>query len=167
MNRHEAMRFLVSHQPLPADLELTGAVLSEYDDVRRFFLENPDEESIPLFLNSFGGDDGCGVYALVEDVICRHEKDAVLPHLICALRSKHRNVRYWCAQIAASFPCPELIGPLVKLLNERDDFDMRYAAVTAIEQIQDVGAAEALRKAFEGEVNEEIRELIRGALTSI
>ena len=96
-----------------------------------------------------GGDGiGGGVYQLVEDVILKHKSDVVLPHLLQALASPHRSVRYWCVQIAAVFPHPDLIAPLAVHLAQADDFDMRYAAVTALEQIGDARALEVLRDAL-------------------
>jgi len=165
MNRQEAIRFLKAHQPLPSDEDMPEAVIREFDEIRKFFLQNPDEESIPLLLNSFGDGSGYGVYQLVEDVLLKHKKDVVLPHLLVALTSKHRGVRDWCAEIAVNFPHPDLIAPLATLLEQLDDIDSRFSAVSALEEIEDPRATTVLREALGREPEEEIRELIEGILS--
>jgi HEAT repeat protein len=75
-------------------------------------------------------------------------------------------VRYWTAQIAACFPAPELVPELEKLLDE-DDFDLRYATVTALEQIDDRRVSSILQRTLERETNEEMRDLLRDALSVI
>ncbi len=161
MNREDAFRFLEKYQPLPADSALTDGVFTQYDRVRKFFLENPDEASIPLFLNSFGEGDGLGAYQLIEDVLAKHSVQAVVPHLLGSLTSPYRSVRYWSAQIAAVFPDSRLVDPLAVLLLEVNDFDMRYAAVTALEQIEDAQILRVLRDALKRESDDEIRHLIQ------
>ncbi len=69
MNKVEALSFLKAHQPLPDDDLLKEEEIQKYNEVREYFINNPDEDCIPLFLNLFGGKDGLGVYELVEDVI--------------------------------------------------------------------------------------------------
>ena len=129
MTSNEALRFLRSHQPMPADRDLTPEVIQHYESVRRFFLENDDARCVPLFLNSFGDGSGLGVYQLVEDVIKAYSASDVVPHLAVALASNCPGVRYWCAQIAAIFPTPDLIPQLAALLDDESS-DTRFAAVT-------------------------------------
>jgi len=165
MNKRDAICFLKAHQPLPPDEDLPEAVIRQYNEVREFFLQNPDEESIPLLLNSFGDGIGHGVYQLVDEVFRKYRKEVVLPHLLPALESEHRGVRWWCAQIAVDFPHPDLMAPLANLLEQLDDFDMRFAAVSALEEIEDPRATAVLREALDREPEEEIRELIEGILS--
>jgi hypothetical protein len=65
MNKEKAIEFLKKHQPMPDDDSLSTELINEYDMVRKYFLMNPDEECIPLFLNSYGKIDGYGVYKLI------------------------------------------------------------------------------------------------------
>lgn len=134
MNKDEALRFLALHQPLPPDSALSAELLEAYDEVRKFFLEHPDPDCIRPLLNSFGEGSGHGVYQLIENVIRKLPTRNVVTELMHSLRSEHRSVRYWNAQIAALFPVNALLPMLSKLLHE-DDFDMRYAALTALEKI--------------------------------
>ena len=128
MKKAEAITFLKKHQPLPDDNQIPKTVIEKYDEVRIYFLNNPDSECIPLLLNSFGEGDGYGIYPLVENVLRNFNPAEVTPYLKEGLSSKHRSVRYWCAQIAASFPSSDLIKPLAKVLSE-GDFDMKYAVI--------------------------------------
>ena len=159
MNKFEAIEFLKHYQPLPDDNELTKEIIDNYDEVRKFFKSNPDEICIPLFLNSFGYVSGFGVYQLIEDVIRLFDKDKIIPHIKKALSSQHKGIRYWNTQIAAIFPDKKLINELANGLNE-NDFDMKYAAITALEQIGGLETKTLLERALEKENDKELKELL-------
>ena len=65
MTKDDALNFLLRYQPMPSDKDLTQDIIDKYDDVRKFFIKNPDRKAIELFLRSFGEGDGRGVYQLV------------------------------------------------------------------------------------------------------
>ena len=159
MNKEEAIRFLKKYQPMPPDHQIPKAVIEKYDEVRIYFFKNPYHECIPLFLNSFGEGDGYGIYPLVEDVLSHFHSLEVSPHLRKGLSSPYRSVRYWCTQVAASFPSFDLIEPLAKILSEQD-FDMKYAAITALEQITDDRVTRILKETYKREPEPELRALI-------
>ena len=163
MDHSEAIRFLERHQPLPDDKNMSEDVISQYDDVRKWFLKHPDPKCIPLFLNSFGDGDGCGVYPLIEDVIARHSASDVVPCLCDAINSKSPSIRYWCAQIATRFPTKRLVAPLSSLLRD-SDFGIRYMAIAALELIGGEDVKQILKDALKGESDEEIRELLQDAI---
>ena len=159
MTAHEAMTFLRRHQPMPNDADLTSELIGEYDRVREYFLQHPTLECVPLFLNSFGEGGGMGVYQLVEDVIRLFAPVDVIPHLVRAMQSSRRGVRYWSTQIAALFPVPELMPMLSTHLHD-SDADTRYAAITALEQIENVAILGILKDALAQETDDDIRELL-------
>lgn len=130
----EAFSFLKEHQPMPSDDELTKQEIEKYEEVRKFFLDNVDEQCISLFLNSFGGKDGYGIYQMVEDVIFMYDKEVVLPYVLNAFNSSCEYVIYWCVQIASNFPDVDLFIPLVKFL-EYEDEDIKLATITALGQL--------------------------------
>lgn len=130
----EAISFLEKHQPMPSDKEVTEDEIKKYEEVRTFFINNPDERCIPLFLNSFGGKDGLGTYQMVEDVIAMYNKKIVLPCILQALNSSYDSVKYWCIQIAANFPDESLMLPLSNLLQSEDQ-DIKTEAITAMAQL--------------------------------
>ncbi|WP_019636598.1 HEAT repeat domain-containing protein [Paenibacillus fonticola] len=159
MDLNEAIEFLRNNQPLVDDSVLEDETIKKYDEVRKFFLSNPDPSCVPLLLNSFGNGDGFGVYQLIEDVIVKFDNELVLPHLINALDSEHKSVRYWNAQIASSFPDTILIEPLIKLLEEKDS-DIRYASITALSQIDEESIIEKMKDILKKEDDKDIIELI-------
>jgi HEAT repeats len=163
MDTESALNFLRSNQPLPPDNELTEELITQYDEVRKHFIQSPDSRSIPLFLNSFGLGSGFGIYQLVEDVITQFPDDEVVPHLVSALEQGSPSVRYWNAQIAANFPNDDLIDPLHNLLISGDE-DTRSAAVTALERIPNDRVDEILLQALNREKSEEIRDLLSEAI---
>jgi hypothetical protein len=144
---------------MPSGPKLTPELIRHYDDVRKYFLQHPIPDCVPLFLNSFGEDGGLGVYQLVEDVLRLFNPVDVVPHLNISLRSTHVGVRYWSAQTAALFPVPELIEPLATLLQD-PNADIRYTAVMALEQIKDNKILQILNQALIHESEQDVRELI-------
>ncbi len=163
MNRQSAIRFLRNNQPLPGDDDLTEQLISEYDEVRRYFLENKDVDCVPLFLNSFGDGSGFGVYQLVERVIVQFNKNEVLPHIVKALGSEHRGVKRWCVEIAASFPDPGLINSLEKLLLD-DDSDTRIMACLSLDAVGGDEVIIILKSALKNEKNEDVLEVLEDIL---
>lgn len=150
MTKTEAIFYLQQHQPMPNDGELKEKDAKKYEEVRCYFLAHPDERCIPLFLNSFGGKDGLGVYQMVEDVIISFDKNIVLPYIMDALNSQNDSVKYWTAQIASNFPEVCLFEPLVELL-KCQDIDIKFAVITALAQI-----------ALSGKMVDEVIKVING-----
>ncbi|WP_129692171.1 HEAT repeat domain-containing protein [Gottfriedia acidiceleris] len=159
MDIKQALSFLKEHQPLPSDEELDEETLRELDETRKYFIENPFLECIPLFLNVFGDGSGFGVYQLIEDVIVQFSNEEVVPHLLKSLQSDHKGVRYWSAQIALSFPDNQLIKPLSLLINEKES-DIRYVAYTALGEIQDKLVLSILKSALRNEKEPDNYELL-------
>lgn len=171
ITKKEAITFLVEHQPMPCDEDL-GEEIKMYEEVRQFFLGNPDEQCIPLFLNSFGGKDGLGVYQMVEDVILMYDKKVVLPHVLDGLRSVYEGVKYWCIQIASDFPDESLYEPLSEILESDDDEDIKMATITSLAQlplngIKNDEVIELLRCEMETSGDDDIRDFIEEILSDI
>ncbi|WP_297196391.1 hypothetical protein [uncultured Pluralibacter sp.] len=105
MTKEEALKFLLKHQPMPSDKDLTKDIIDRYDDVRKFFIQHPDSEAIKLFLRSFGDGDGWGVYQLVEDFFYQCPEPEVKREIKKVLEDVNISdgVRYWSTQIAAAF----------------------------------------------------------------
>lgn len=159
MDKEQALSFLKENQPMPNDKNLNESLISVYDEVRRYFLANPDEECLPLFLNSFGEYGGMGVYQLVEDVILKFNHDKVVNCLLDALKSKFNGVKYWCAQICALFPDEKLINPLEKLLNDSNQ-DIRMSVITSLSQIQDEKVITILKNQLSVEEDDEVKDFL-------
>jgi len=166
MTREEALYFLNKHQPLPDDGDMDEDVISKYDEVRKWFIQHPDPRCIPLFLNSFGNGSGNGVYQLVEDVMAKHDASDVILNLRVALSSNRSSIRYWTAQIAASFPDEAFVQPLSSLLDDASQ-DIRYVAITALEAIGGDRVRELLLDALEKENDQDICDLLQEVLEEL
>lgn len=142
---------------MPAEL------VQRFDEVRKFFIANPDERCVSLLLNSFGEGDAHGVYQLVEDTILAFPDEVVVPALADSLRNLSGSVRYWSAQIAANYPNQELAEPLIELLN-RGNLDEQVAAVTALEVLGTPQARGVMEKALSSDIEDEVKTMIRQAL---
>jgi len=116
MDKQSALDFLRTHQPMPPDVEMSGEEIKTYGEVRRYFIANPDTECISLFLHSFGDGLGFGNYQIVDDVLLKYVPEEVVPKLVGGLRDENRSIRFWCAEMAASFPNPLLVEPLRDLI---------------------------------------------------
>jgi hypothetical protein len=145
---------------MPNDQCLSTELISEYDDVRKFFIHNPDERCIPLFLNSFGDGSGFGVYQLVEDVIKQFDKTIVLPYLLDAIKSDYNSIRYWCIEIAGIFPDNSLIPDLKKNLYD-SSVDIRTASMIALSQIKCDETIEILREALKQESDNDVLDMMK------
>ncbi len=166
MDKEKALSFLKENQPMPNDRNLDENLISMYDEVRKYFLDNPDEECLPLFLNSFGEYDGMGVYQLVEDVILKFQHDDVVKNLLEALKSKYSGVKYWCVQICESFPDEKLIDPLRGLLSDPNQ-DIKIAVITSLVQIQDNKVVCILKNQLNFEKDEEVKNFLIDVIEDI
>lgn len=167
----EALSFLKKHQPMPNDDEIKENEINEYEEVRKYFINNPDEQCVPLFLNSFGGKDGLGVYQMVENVILMYDSEIVLPHILKALDSTYEGVKYWGIQISSNFPSECLFNPLVNLLKLKDE-DIKLATITAIAQlalhnIKKEEVINILEKEYKRISDEDIKEFAEEVLLDI
>jgi len=165
MTTDDALDLLRRHQPMPDDEVLTEELIQRYDEVRKHFIESPDQRCIPLFLGSFGEGDGLGVYQLVEDVLIQYPPHQVIPHLETALSSSHRSIRYWAAEISANFPSQQLLHALSALLDEHDE-DLVSASVIALGQLESPEARSALRSALGKAPSEHVRGFIEEQLAT-
>ncbi len=163
MTTEEALNFLRQHQPMPPTVELSDDLIKHFDDVLQHFTMHRDNRCVPLLLNSFGEGDAHGVYQLVEDVIVRFPNDTVIQALKNGLSSRHRSVRYWNAQIAANYPEPQLILPLLDLLRN-GNLDERTAAITALERVPSQRVYNELNSMLNTNVESEVKELIQKIL---
>ena len=158
MEKKHAIDFLKQYQPLPDDGAELESIIQTFNEIRMFFLENPEPESIPLFLNCFGNGNGYGTYQLIEDVIILHDKNVVISHLKKALYSSYPSVRYWCAQIAEHFDSDELLDGLINVYQNGDD-DAKCAALTALSGIENEKVFELAKNALIEEIDEDLLEI--------
>lgn len=138
MTKEDALNFLSRHQPMPPDKHLTHDLIDKYDDVRKFFIENPDQKAIKLFLKSYGEGDGWGVYQLVEDffyqcsdIDVKKEIKEVLEDITIA-----DSVRYWLTQTATTFNDETLINGLeISLQSKNTDIkDVANMAINLLDE---------------------------------
>lgn len=162
-SKEDALQFLALNQPLPPTLEMSEDIAEKYDCARKFFLENPDSRCVEYFLNSFGEGDGHGIYQLVGDVLTKYDKSFVLPLLERALSGGVSSVKYWCAQIAEQYPCPQIAPALISLLSNSDS-DIRTASVISLSDIEGEFVTEALNDALSRERDSDLIEILRDVL---
>lgn len=167
----EALSFLKGHQPMPSDKELKKEELETYEKVRDFFMNNFDEQCIRLFLNSFGGKDGFGIYQMVEDVIMMYNKETVLPYILNAFNNPSDCVKYWCIQISFNFPDGRLFVPLIQLLQSEDE-DIKLVTITALAQLALNGISvkeviKVMKDEIDKTADEEMKQFITEVLSDI
>lgn len=136
MTKDEALNFLLRHQPMPSDKDLTQDIINRYDDVRKFFIKNPDRKAIELFLRSFGEGDGWGVYQLVEDFFYQCDDIDVKKAIKKVLEdiTIPDGIRYWVTQIAVAFS-DEILRNGLQISLQSKNIDIKEAADIAINQL--------------------------------
>lgn len=138
MTKENALNFLSRHQPMPSDENLTQDIINEYDEVRKFFIKNPDKRAIELFLRSYGEGDGWGVYQLVEDFFYQCSDIDVKKEIKKVLedRTISDSVRYWVTQTAAAFN-DEMLRNGLEISLQSKNIDIKDAANDAIELLDE------------------------------
>lgn len=157
MTHDRAIDFLKKNQPLPSD-DMLEKDIEIFNEVRKFFLENPDSNCIPLFLNCFGDGSGFGVYQTIEDLLAEYDDSVVITHLKNALFSKFSGVRYWCAQMSARYESEELIDGLLNVYN-KGDIDSKCAALAALSSYDDPKVIAIAEKALQDENDGDLLEI--------
>lgn len=138
MTKEEALNFLSRHQPMPPDGNLTQDIINEYDEVRKFFIKNPDKRAIELFLRSYGEGDGWGVYQLVEDFFYQCSDIDVKKRIKKVLEDQtiSDSVRYWVIQTAAAFK-DEMLRNGLEISLQSKNIDLKDAAKDAIDLLDE------------------------------
>lgn len=136
MTKNEAIQFLSNHQPMPSDDLITQELIDKYDEVRRFFIQQPDDEAVMLFLRSYGEWDGWGVYQLVEDFFyaCDAEKVKTALKEVLEDEKVSEGVRYWNTQLAAVFSDEKLRAGVNISMKSKNE-NIRDAALVALDMI--------------------------------
>jgi hypothetical protein len=166
MTPDAALAFLNAHQPLPPDEELSDELIGEFDQVIQFLEHNPDPRAIRPLLFSFGDGSGFGVYQVVEGVVTQFPPEQVLPALHDALRHPNYGIRYWCLQIAQSFPDDSLMPLAVANLPDEHP-DIRNAAAYLLAAIGNLSAIPILEAAFAKEESDGVRDAMADALAEL
>ncbi len=133
MDTEEALDFLSQNQPMPSDAILSQSEIDRYDEIRRYFIKNPDVRAISLFLRSYGDGDGWGVYQLVEDFFYQCNSDDVKKEIKNVLEDESipDSVRYWVTQVSAAFS-DEMLRTGLEISLESENPDIKEAAEIAI-----------------------------------
>ena len=171
MTTSEALAFLQAHQPMPDDDRLGAQpeLMATYDEVRKHFIQHPDLRCIPLWLNSFGGWDGFGMYQLVEDVFFQLDEQLVTQALLTNLLDVTRlsaYVLYWNVQLCLSFPHAGMLPALAQVLNHPLP-DIRTMAVYALGQLEADTVAPMLKQQLAMEDDTGVIAAIREVLEDL
>jgi len=168
MNREQALAFLHQHQPMPSDVDVSQdeyeALLREYNEVLQYFFDkDPCEESIHLFLNSFGNEDGYGIYDVVCCYIYRFNTKQVAEPLLEALKSPYFGVRYWATIISGYFVNSDhrIVTNLLDLLDDSESQVRDYAISTLANYEQIDGYSKIIIDKYQREQSEDVKETYR------
>lgn len=91
MDKEKALNFLKENQPMPNDKNLNKSIITMYDEVRKYFLANPDKECLPLFLNSFGKYNG--VKYLCAQISALFPDEKLINSLAQLLNDSNEDIR--------------------------------------------------------------------------
>lgn len=138
MSKEKKLEILKKYQPMPNDSDLTQEIIDEYASVIDYVKENPDDEFIEYFMNSFGKFDGAGLYQEVVEMLSEYPKEKVLPILKKQLQSTHDGILYWSTVLSIDFPDDSLF-PLLQE-NAQKEITKEFAMFA----IKELGTKESL-----------------------
>ncbi len=142
MTYNEAIEFLKAHQPMPntqihyedekKNRELEN-LLTTWCNVLEYFMDNPCEESIPLFLNSLGDCDGLSCYQGLVHYVEKFPPDIIIPYFKDAFCSPSEMIRSVAADYALNIDSgsSDLIEAMLPLLNDLDD-EVRLGTISTL-----------------------------------
>jgi hypothetical protein len=162
MTTEDALNFLRANQPLPDTKFVSDAILERFNEVRKYFQENPHPECVELLLGALGKGDGHGTFSLVEDAICNQDRDTTLQALEKVMAKKSVGL-YWHLQIASNYAQAAWI-PIFASVLSFGDTDERFAAVAALGLIGTEPALEVLQAHLLSEKETDIREFMQEIL---
>jgi len=181
MTYEEAINFLKSHQPMPdtqiplpwENKELASqlaneieSLLTKWEEALDYFMEHPCEESIPLFFNSLGDDDGLGVYTLLRHYLVKFPPEIVIPYFKSAFRSPSPIIRTWAADFALDIHsgAQDFIEAMLPLLLDSSNVGIRICTISALSSKARKGFFDwhlyetFLRQAYEKETDKDIKQ---------
>lgn len=160
MNKEEALFFLDKNSPLPDDVNLTKAVIGDFDQVRRLLIREPSLVLLKKYMQSFGNGDGFGVYQLSDDALRSHLPHEAVSAILNGLKSDVYPVVKWCMHFTAEFPSQEYRPHLHSGLTSAD-VDMRTWAAMGLSSIY-VAALDsaAVRSQIAKEKDETVFEIL-------
>ena len=160
MDTQQALRFLASHQPMPADTDLTGELVRMYDTARRHFVEVVDERCVRLLVNSFGAGSGFGTYQLVSDALRNQNPERVEREVTLAIGGVVASVQGWAVELAAEFPSRMVLDAVKDAWNGLDSGG-RYFGAEVLDVVFDPSEDSAfLSLALAEESDDEVREVL-------
>jgi len=165
MNNDEAIAFLRSHQPMPDDVDLSGPLIEEYDEVRRYLESNPDPRAPELLLRSLGRGSGFGVYQLVADTIRVHDRELVIEALQQVLSDETSPSMDWAVEIAGEYLDERLDELILGILVSGPPGQRYFAAAYLADRGEPVPGA-VIARALEGDIDDELTRMISEIRTS-
>ena len=182
MTHEEAIRFLQLHQPMPdtqipcengESAQKMELLLKQWNDVLDFFMEHPSEESIPLFFNSLGDEDGLGVYQSLTHYFPKFPPEVVIPYFKMAFRSPSPVIRAAAADYALDVDsgAQDFIEAMLPLLSDSDS-EVRLSAINTLSSKVENGlfdwhkCEEFFKHTYDEEMDKDIRELYESIFAS-
>jgi len=160
MENQDALAFLRRHQ---SQLKRPSAAFMDcFHRMLNILSKNPDEDSIPLIINSFGDCRDMSLYEKLQSLLRQFPPEKVHPHLLTGLTSRNDNMRSWCADTVRYFPHKEFIPILGNMLKEKNVL-VRYASATGLEAV----CSPEVRVLAENALAEERDRDVRGVLEDI
>jgi len=138
MTAEAALQFLLEHQPMPADRELTDQDGKVFAAVLSYFENHPDPRCLPLLIRSVSRDTGLGMYEHIKFVLMAQNREEVIRHLRACLQDGDEGVKYRCCWWASDVDAWEL-EDLIRPLTAHADEETQEAAESFLELRAELG----------------------------
>ena len=132
MTSDDALTFLLGHQPMPSDWDITDEEAGTFSAILEYFEAHPNPRCLPLCMRSVSDDTGLGIYQHIKLVLMSHETNDVVVHLRDAFRDGTDGVKSWCCEWAADVGAWELEDE-IQPLSDHPDEEIREAARNFLE----------------------------------
>ena len=141
------------------------SLVTKWEEALNYFMEHPCEESIPLFFNSLGDEDGLEVYQLLRHYLVKFPPEIVIPYFKSAFRSPSPIIRAWAADFALDIDsdAQDFIEAMLPLLLDSEE-SVRVFASSALSYKARNGFFDwhlyetFLRQAYEKETDKDIKQ---------
>ena len=168
MTGEEARTYLLQHQPMPSDSDITENEADTFIAILQFLEENPNPDFIPLLMGSVSSQTGLGMYEQIQFVLNQFSEGEVVPHVRVLLQSPNPGARSWAVGWALEFPSSTYLKAINEILHSPEDDDSHYLAVAVLERLciehQSENAMYMIEAAISLEIGTEARELARKVL---
>ncbi|RLC14052.1 MAG: hypothetical protein DRI57_15125 [Deltaproteobacteria bacterium] len=132
-----ALEFLSKHLTIPSDHDMSDEDLDIYGELAEFLAEHPNDECIPLIVNSYRSHSSAYLAEVFAKVLAEQNQKVLNQHIIAALKSEDIGQRESGLFFAVEFASDDFVRPLTEILRDGKSGDkIVNDAVSVLEAVR-------------------------------